>query len=190
MGESEDIPEERAEGQPGEGPEEQPETMPEGQPEQQPEEQPAEQPEEEPEEEQTTEAPAEEGKNVKDGLYYAKTDEWVQIEGTTGTVGITDYAQHTLGDIVDLELPEANAQLSAGQRAGAIESVKAVADIHSPVSGTVTETNSDLPDNLDSLKGDAYSAWMFKVQLSNPDEVKGLMDAAAYRQYLETRTGH
>jgi len=135
-------------------------------------------------------APAEEGRNAPDGLYYTKNDEWIRVEGATGTVGITDFAQHALGDIVDLELPEPGSALKAGGRAGAIESVKAVADLFSPVSGTVTEVNSALPDNPDSIKADAYSAWMYKLELTDPGEINSLMDAAAYRGYLEDRPKH
>ncbi len=115
---------------------------------------------------------------------YTKEHEWIQVEGGTGTIGITDYAQNSLGDIVFVELPKPGATVTAGKPLGTVESVKAVSDIYSPVSGTVTEVNEELAKAPEKVNADAHSAWMLKIKLSNPGEVSGLLSAADYEKFI------
>ncbi|HLW98229.1 MAG TPA: glycine cleavage system protein GcvH [Candidatus Acidoferrales bacterium] len=116
---------------------------------------------------------------------YTKQHEWVDVKGDTGTIGITDYAQQELGDVVFVEMPKIGAKITAGSSFGTVESVKAVSDIYSPVSGEVTEINSNLGDAPETINKDPHgAAWLIKVKLSNPAEVSGLMDAAAYQAFL------
>src|SRR5512142_349447 len=118
---------------------------------------------------------------------YTKEDEWIKIEGTTGTIGITDYAQNALGDIVFVELPKVGAEIEAGKSFGTVESVKAVSDLFSPVSGTVTEVNGELTTAPEKVNSDAHGAWMVKVTLKNPGEVNGLLSAEDYEKYCNER---
>jgi len=116
---------------------------------------------------------------------YTKEHEWVLVEGETGTVGITHHAQKELGDIVYVDLPKPGAVVAAGKPLGSVESVKAVSDIYSPVSGEVTEVNEALAGAPEKLNEDPHgAAWLVKIRLSAPDETKNLMDAAAYQAYL------
>jgi glycine cleavage system H protein len=116
---------------------------------------------------------------------YTKEHEWVHVEGDTGTVGITDHAQQELGDIVYVDLPKAGTHLEQGKSLGSVESVKAVSDVYSPVSGDVVEANSTLADKPESLNQDPHgAAWLVKVKLSNPAEIEGLMTAADYTAYV------
>jgi glycine cleavage system H protein len=116
---------------------------------------------------------------------YTKEHEWVHVQGDTATVGITDYAQHELGDVVYVELPQAGTRLKAGESLGTVESVKAVSDIYAPVSGEVTEVNSTLSEAPEMINKDPHrSAWLVKVRLTNPAELSSLMDAAAYEAYI------
>jgi glycine cleavage system H protein len=116
---------------------------------------------------------------------YTKEHEWVKADGTTGTIGITDYAQHELGDVVFVELPKVGTQLKAGQSLGTVESVKAISEIFTPVSGEVTETNPALVDAPDKINADPHgSAWLIKIRLADPKEAGSLMDAAAYESYI------
>ncbi len=118
-------------------------------------------------------------------LQYAKSHEWVRVEGDIATVGITDHAQKALGDITYAECPQVDDSVEAGKECGAIESVKAASDIFSPVSGTVTEVNGELEDAPETVNGDPYGAgWLFKVKLSAP--VEGLLDADAYAAFCAT----
>lgn len=117
-------------------------------------------------------------------LKYTKEHEWIKIDGTTGTIGITDHAQEALGDIVFVELPKVGATITAGQSFGTVESVKAVSDLYAPVSGTVTEVNGDLATAPEKVNTDAHSAWMVKVTLSNQGEASGLMSAADYEKFI------
>lgn len=115
---------------------------------------------------------------------YSEDHEWITVDGDIGTVGITDFAQQQLGDVVFVELPEVGATLDAGDEAGVVESVKAASEIYSPVSGQVTETNGDLEDAPDTVNSDAESdGWFFKIKLSDAAELDGLMDAAAYKAF-------
>jgi len=118
---------------------------------------------------------------------YTKEDEWIKVDGSVGTIGITDYAQNALGDIVFVELPKVGAELEAGKSFGTVESVKAVSDLFSPVSGTVTETNNELTTAPEKVNTDAHSAWMLKATLKNSGEVDGLMSAEQYEQYCKER---
>jgi len=119
---------------------------------------------------------------------YTKEHEWIDVKGDTGTVGITDYAQHELGDVVFVELPKAGAKLTAGKSLGTVESVKAVSEIYSPVTGEVTEINSKLSDAPETINNDPHgAAWLVKVRLANPGELAGLMDAAAYQKYISEK---
>jgi glycine cleavage system H protein len=116
---------------------------------------------------------------------YTKEHEWVRIAGDVGTVGITDYAQHELGDVVFVEMPKPGTKLKAGDRLGTVESVKAVSDIFSPVSGEVTEVNESLADAPEAINKDPHGkAWLVKLRLSSPEEASALMDAAAYDAYI------
>jgi len=115
---------------------------------------------------------------------YTKEHEWVKVDGNTGTVGITDHAQNSLGDIVFVELPKVGAELKAGSTFGTVESVKAVSDLFAPVSGTVTEINNDLATAPEKVNSDAHSAWMVKVKLSDPSELNRLLSAADYEKFV------
>ena len=119
---------------------------------------------------------------------YTKEHEWIQVSGDSGTIGITDYAQHELGDVVFVEMPAAGAQITAGAVFGTVESVKAVSEIFAPVSGTVTEANAALKDTPETVNSDPHgTGWLIKVKLSNPAEVSGLMDAAAYQAFISEK---
>ena len=116
---------------------------------------------------------------------YTKEHEWIKVAGPIGTIGITDYAQHELGDVVFVELPKVGAKISAGQSFGTVESVKAVSEIYAPVSGEVTEANAALGNSPEKINQDPHgAAWLIKIKLSNPSEVNSLMDAAAYQAYI------
>jgi glycine cleavage system H protein len=116
---------------------------------------------------------------------YTKEHEWVRAEGDVATVGITDYAQHELGDVVFVEMPKPGTKLNAGQSFGTVESVKAVSDIYAPVSGEVTEVNSALSDTPETINQDPHGkAWLIKLKLANSSELAKLMDAAAYEAFI------
>ena len=115
---------------------------------------------------------------------YTKEHEWIQIKGNTGLVGITDHAQESLGDIVFVELPKPNAALTAGKSFGTVESVKAVSELYAPASGKVLEVNQSLNDAPESINKEAHSAWMVKIELSNPKEADMLMSAEEYETYI------
>jgi glycine cleavage system H protein len=116
---------------------------------------------------------------------YTKEHEWVHVEGDIGTIGITSYAQHELGDVVFVELPKVGATLAAGASFGTVESVKAVSDIYAPVSGQVTEVNSTLTDAPEKINSDPHGeGWLIKVRLTSPAESSKLMDAGAYEAYV------
>jgi glycine cleavage system H protein len=118
-------------------------------------------------------------------LYFTKEHEWIRVEGDTATVGISNHAQEQLGDIVFAEVPEAGRQLSKGQEAAVVESVKAASDVYAPVSGEVTEGNQAVADDPALVNNDPEGAgWFFKLKLSDPGELDGLMDEAAYREFL------
>lgn len=121
---------------------------------------------------------------------YTKEHEWLKVEGNTGTVGITDHAQNSLGDIVFVELPKVGAEITAGQTFGSVESVKAVSDLYAPVSGTVTAVNEALNTSPEEVNKDAHAAWMIKVTLKDPAEVGKLLSAADYEKFAAEEAGH
>ncbi len=120
---------------------------------------------------------------VLEGLYYSESHEYVKVEGDTAYVGITDYAQHALGNVVYVDLPEVDDEVSAGEEFGAVESVKAASDLNCPVSGTVVEVNEELEDAPELLNKDAFANWIIKVNLSDKAELENLMDAKAYEAF-------
>ena len=120
--------------------------------------------------------------NIPKDLKYTQSHEWLRIEGGTGTMGITDFAQGELGDIVFVELPKVGAKVEKGKPLGTVEAVKAVSDLNAPASGEVTAVNGDLEGAPDTVNKDCYGAgWMVKIKLSDPAEAAGLMDAAGYQ---------
>ena len=120
-------------------------------------------------------------------LYFTKDHEWIRVEGDTATVGISAHAQEALGDIVYAEAPESGRTLAKGGEAAVVESVKAASDVYAPVGGTVTEANPAIADDPSLINRDPEGeGWFFKLTLSDPSEVAGLMDEAAYRDYLRT----
>ena len=121
---------------------------------------------------------------------YTKEHEWIQVNGNSATVGITNYAQESLGDIVFVESPKVGAELTAGKTFGTVESVKAVSDLYAPASGTVTEVNGDLATSPENVNKDAHSAWMVKMTLKNPGELDGLLSAADYDKFVAEEAGH
>ena len=122
---------------------------------------------------------------VIEGLYYSESHEYVRVEGDYGYVGITDYAQHALGNVVYVDMPEVDDEVEAGEDFGAVESVKAASDLISPVSGTVVEVNEALEDSPELINQDAFENWIIKVQLSDKAELDNLMDAAAYEEHCK-----
>lgn len=121
---------------------------------------------------------------------YTKEHEWIKVDGNNATVGITTYAQESLGDIVFVELPKTGAELTAGKTFGSVESVKAVSDLYAPVSGTVTEVNGDLGTSPEKINKDAHGAWMLKITLKDPGELSGLLSAADYEKFVSDEGGH
>ena len=122
---------------------------------------------------------------VIEGLYYTESHEYVRIEDGFGFIGITDYAQNALGNVVYVDMPEVDDEVEAGEEFGAVESVKAASDLISPVSGTVVEVNEALEDTPELINQDAFQNWIIKVELSDEDELGSLMDADAYQAFCE-----
>ena len=120
---------------------------------------------------------------VIEGLYYSESHEFVRVEGEYGYIGITDYAQNALGNVVYVDMPEVDDEIEAGEDFGAVESVKAASDLISPVSGTVVEINENLEDTPELVNKDAYENWIIKVELTNKEELNELMDAEAYKNF-------
>ncbi len=121
---------------------------------------------------------------IIEGLYYSESHEYVKVEGDFGFIGITDYAQHELGNVVYVDMPEVDDEVTAGEDFGAVESVKAASDLMSPVSGTVVEVNEALEDEPGLINKDAFENWIIKVEMSDKSELEGLMDAAAYKAMI------
>src|SRR5437660_6350283 len=121
---------------------------------------------------------------------YTQEHEWIQATGTTAAIGITAYAQESLGDIVFVELPKVGAELSAGKPFGTVESVKAVSDLYAPASGTVTEVNGDLATSPEKINKDANGTWMLKMTLKNAAELNSLLSAADYEKFVSEEGGH
>jgi glycine cleavage system H protein len=123
-------------------------------------------------------------------LKYTKEHEWIKADGKTATIGITHYAQESLGDIVFVELPKPGTEITAGKTFGSVESVKAVSDLYAPASGTVAEVNAELATSPEKINQDAHSAWMLKVTLKNPAELNSLLSAADYEKFVAEEAGH
>jgi glycine cleavage system H protein len=121
---------------------------------------------------------------------YTREHEWVEVDGANGTIGITDYAQNSLGDIVFVELPKVGSKIEAGKVFGSVESVKAVSDLYAPVSGTVTAINDDLTNAPEKVNTEPHTAWMLKITLAAPGEIDKLMSAADYETFIGEETGH
>jgi glycine cleavage system H protein len=121
---------------------------------------------------------------------YTKEHEWIQVSSSTAAIGITAYAQESLGDIVFVELPKVGAELAAGKTFGTVESVKAVSDLYAPASGTVTDVNGDLATSPEKVNKDAHGSWMLKITLKNPKELDGLLSAADYEKFVAEEAGH
>jgi glycine cleavage system H protein len=121
---------------------------------------------------------------------YTKEHEWLKSDGATATIGITDYAQQSLGDIVFVDLPKVGAELTAGKAFGSVESVKAVSDLYAPASGTVAEVNSELATAPEKINKDAHAAWMVKIKLKNPGELSSLLSASDYDKFVAEEEGH
>jgi glycine cleavage system H protein len=118
-----------------------------------------------------------------EGLYYSKDHEWVKVEESKVYIGITDYAQHSLGDIAYVELPDEGAALEQNKTFGVIESIKAASDLYLPVSGTVIKVNHNVVDNPELINQDAYENWMICIEMTNPEELHDLMNAAEYKEF-------
>lgn len=121
---------------------------------------------------------------------YTKEHEWIQPNGSSATIGITDYAQNSLGDIVFVDLPKVGAELAVGKTFGTVESVKAVSDLFSPASGTVTETNVDLATSPEKVNKDPHGSWMVKITLKNASELDSLLSPADYEKFVAEEGGH
>jgi glycine cleavage system H protein len=122
---------------------------------------------------------------VIEGLYYSESHEYVKVEGNIGIIGITDYAQHALGNVVYVDMPEVDDEVEAGEEFGAVESVKAASDLNSPVSGVVVEVNEALEDKPELLNEDAYANWIIKVEITDTTELDNLMGADEYTKFCE-----
>lgn len=120
---------------------------------------------------------------VIEGLYYSESHEYVKVEGEYGYIGITDYAQNALGNVVYVDMPDVDDEIEAGGEFGAVESVKAVSDLNAPVSGKVVEVNGKLEDTPELINQDAYGNWIIKVELADASELESLMDAKAYEEF-------
>src|SRR5438874_2379115 len=123
-------------------------------------------------------------------LKYTREHEWIKAEDKTGTIGITAYAQESLGDIVFVDLPKVGTELTAGKTFGTVESVKAVSDLYAPASGTVTEANGDLATSPEKVNKDAHGSWMVKIKLKDPGELNSLLSAADYEKFAGEEAGH
>lgn len=120
-----------------------------------------------------------------EGLFYSESHEWVKVDGETAIIGISDHAQQAMGNIVYVDMPEEEDEVTADEDFGAVESVKAASDLISPVSGVVVEVNEALADAPELLNKDAYENWIIRVKMDDPEELKNLMDAAAYEKFCE-----
>ena len=122
---------------------------------------------------------------VLEGLLYSESHEWVKVEGDIAVIGVSDFAQAEMGDITYVDLPEVDDELEAGEEFGALESVKAASDLYCHVSGTVVEVNEELDDTPEKINEDAFGSWIIKVRMSDPDELKALLDAEGYTKLIE-----
>lgn len=122
---------------------------------------------------------------IEEGLYYSESHEFVRVEGDEAYIGITDYAQHELGNVVYIDMPDVDDEFEVGEEFGAVESVKAASDLLAPVSGIVTAINKELEDTPELLNQDAFAAWIIKVKLTNKGELSQLMDVQTYKAFTE-----
>ena len=123
--------------------------------------------------------------NIPENLRYSKDHEWVKVEGDVATIGITDFAQHSLGDVVYVDLPRSGDKFGSHEAFGSVESVKAVSEIFTPIAGEVTEVNNELNDAPEDVNNDPYgNAWMLKIKMDNPNEADGMLSAEEYEEYL------
>lgn len=122
---------------------------------------------------------------IEEGIYYSESHEFVRVEGDEAYIGITDYAQHELGNVVYVDMPDVDDELVAGEEFGAVESVKAASDLLAPVSGIVMAVNDELEDKPEQINQDAFTSWIVKVKLTNKDELNQLMDMQAYKAFIE-----
>ena len=121
---------------------------------------------------------------------YTKEHEWIKADGKNATIGITDHAQESLGDIVFVDLPKPGTEITARKTFGSVESVKAVSDLYAPASGTVTEVNGELATAPENINKDAHASWMLKLTLKNPGELNGLLSAEDYEKFVKEEAGH
>jgi len=121
---------------------------------------------------------------------YTKEHEWIKADGATATIGITSYAQESLGDIVFVDLPKVGSEITAGKTFGSVESVKAVSDLYAPASGTVAEVNGELATAPEKINKDAHGSWMVRIKLKNPDELNSLLSPADYEKFVSEEGGH
>jgi glycine cleavage system H protein len=121
---------------------------------------------------------------------YTKEHEWIKADGATATIGITNYAQESLGDIVFVDLPKVGSDIAVGKTFGSVESVKAVSDLYAPASGTVTEVNGELATAPEKINKDAHNSWMLKIKLKNPDDLKSLLSSVDYEKFVSEEGGH
>lgn len=121
---------------------------------------------------------------------YTKEHEWIEVSGETGSIGITDYAQSSLGDIVFVDMPKIGEQIQAGSTFGSVESVKAVSDLYAPVSGTVSAINEELTNTPEKINSDANTTWLIKIELTDALESQSLLSAADYEKFIQEETGH
>jgi len=127
--------------------------------------------------------------NVPEDLHYSKDHEWVRVDGDVAIIGITDYAQNSLGDVVYVELPKAGDEFSANEPFGSVESVKAVSEVFTPIAGVVAQINESLADEPETVNSDPYgSGWMVRLKMSNPSEVDSLLTAAEYEDFTKAET--
>jgi len=125
---------------------------------------------------------------IIEGLKYTEDHEWISLEGDVATIGITDFAQSSLGDIIFVELPEEGEKLEATNSFGVVESIKSVSDLYSPITGTVLEKNNIAEEGPEALNEDAFGTWLIKLKLDDPSELDNLMDASAYQNYCEANS--
>jgi len=122
---------------------------------------------------------------IRDGLYYSDDHEWIKVEGNLAIIGISDFAQHQLGEVVFVEMPSEDDEFAANETFGAIESVKAASDIIMPISGKIVEINETLEDEPGMVNEQPYEAWIIKIEMSDPSELESLMDSAKYKEFTE-----
>ena len=125
---------------------------------------------------------------IPENLYYTEEHEWISIEGDVATIGITDFAQSSLGDIVFVELPESETEFEDGDSFGVVESIKSVSDLYTPLSGSVLEKNEEVEDSPEKLNQNAFGAWLVKIKMSDSSQVENLLSAQKYKAFCETNS--